>query len=72
MDSVTQYTGILDAWPDIKEDLADFIKDPNAWAIKELNRAYSKRRETPKDPAWDDIKSVTEVLELFESISHSH
>ena len=72
MDSARQYISILDAWPGIKEDLADFIRDPNAWAIRELNKAYSKRQKVQVDSAWDDVKRVTEVLELFENLSHSH
>ncbi len=56
---------ILETWPQLKDDLAGFLTDTDAWVIAELKKA----RDT-KD--WDAVGKLLEVMDFVHNMSHSH
>jgi len=62
--SQTKYT-ILASWPELKEDLGNFLSDTDAWVIAALRKAH-----TAKD--WGKVLNIIDVMELLHNMSHSH
>ena len=62
--SQIKYT-ILESWPQLKEDLENFLSDTDAWAILQLKEAHEA-----KD--WMKVGNLIEMMELLHDISHAH
>ena len=56
---------ILESWPALKEDLAEFLSDTDAWVISKLKEAHEA-----KD--WIKVFNVIDVMEFLHNMSHSH
>ena len=62
--SQTSYT-ILESWPALKEDLASFLSDTDAWVISELKKAHEIHD-------WEKVLNVIDVMDLLHNMAHSH
>ena len=56
---------ILEAWPELKDDMENFLSDTDAWVIDNLKKAYSA-----KD--WDAVSRLLEIMEFVHNLSHGH
>jgi len=56
---------LLEFWPELKNDLENFLADTDAWIITELKNARQA-----KD--WESIRKIIEVMELVHNMSHEH
>ena len=56
---------ILESWPDLKDDLKDFLSDTDDWIISALKEAH-------KAKDWDKVLKIIDVMEMVHNMSHSH
>lgn len=56
---------ILNSWPELKDDLGDFLSDTDAWVISELKKAY-------KTKDWEAVSRLLEIMDFVHNLSHSH
>ena len=58
-------SGILNLWPELKDDLGSFLSDTDAWVINELKKAHAA-----KD--WEAVARLLEIMDFVHNLSHSH
>ena len=56
---------ILESWPDLKDDLAQLLKDTDCWIIEKLEEANAS-----KD--WAAVSKIIEIMKMIHNLSHSH
>lgn len=56
---------ILDAWPEIREDLFTLMSDTDAWLIDELKAARDLED-------WTAIDKIIDVMDSIHHLSHDH
>lgn len=56
---------ILESWPELKDDLHDFLADTDAWIIANLKEAH-------QTGDWTTVQKVIEVMEMVHGMAHAH
>lgn len=56
---------IINSWPQLKDDLGNFLSDTDAWVITRLREAY-------KSKDWDAVGRLLEIMDFVHNLSHSH
>ena len=56
---------ILDSWPELKDDLEQFLSDTDAWTVARLEEAHAA-----KD--WARVQTIIDVMDLLHNMSHNH
>lgn len=63
---------ILNNWPDIREDLKNFLLNQYGWITENLEEAYKKAiTGSSEDRAigWKNLEKLIEIMKMLEDIS---